>query len=390
MRFIEAIAICFLATSLPACSRHQAKVLKPWDPRAAASYLDARETSWEGWTGSARDHGTFCVSCHTALPYALARPALRSAMAEEEPSVHERALIENVRKRVRLGRESNPYYSDKGYDHKSAESRGTEAVLNALVLANYDSEHGTLSEDTKLAFDSMWATQVKSGENRGSWPWLQFGEEPWEAQDSAFYGAALAAIAVGVAPENYNASPEIQDHIRQLREYLNRESASQSVVNRVFYLWASTKLPGLVDSKERDAIVKDALSRQEADGGWRLSPLIWSRDHWSLRSWAKARLREDGTFADNRSDGFATALITLALQAAHVPADNVQLQRGLTWLKNNQDSVNGTWYSSSVNKRRNPTSNTGRFMTDAATAYAVLALSENQLTASTSFPVSKR
>jgi squalene-hopene/tetraprenyl-beta-curcumene cyclase len=42
-----------------------------WSPKAAAAYLDRRADWWMGWQGAARDHGTFCVSCHTALPYAL-------------------------------------------------------------------------------------------------------------------------------------------------------------------------------------------------------------------------------------------------------------------------------------------------------------------------------
>ena len=48
-----------------------------WNRKAAAAYLDQRQDWWQKWPSAARDHGTFCVSCHTAAPYALARPALR-------------------------------------------------------------------------------------------------------------------------------------------------------------------------------------------------------------------------------------------------------------------------------------------------------------------------
>ena len=65
----------------------------PWDRRAAAAYLDERAGWWMGSSTAARDHGTFCVSCHTAVPYALARPALRPALAEVSPSANERAAI---------------------------------------------------------------------------------------------------------------------------------------------------------------------------------------------------------------------------------------------------------------------------------------------------------
>jgi squalene-hopene/tetraprenyl-beta-curcumene cyclase len=330
------------------------------------------------WTGSARDHGTFCISCHTALPYALARPALRAALTEQGPSVNEHRLVENVAKRVRLWNDVGPYYSDQGYDHKTAESRGTEAVLNALILASHDSQNDRLSDDARAAFDNMWALQQTTGDNRGSWFWLQFDQEPWEANDSAYYGAALAAIAVGTAPGNYRSTPEIQDNLKRLRGYLNRESAAQSTINRVFLLWASTKLPELLARDQQEAIIKEILSKQQADGGWRLASIAWRWNGWSLRSFVNMWLREDGTPMDGNSDGVATGVITFALQETGVPRDNSQLERGISWLMSNQNAAEGFWPASSVNKRRHMSSDTGRFMNDAATAFAVLALTEHQ------------
>jgi squalene-hopene/tetraprenyl-beta-curcumene cyclase len=370
--------MCLVAAAMMACSHPAPKVSNSWDPKAAAAYLDYREGWWMEWTGSARDHGTFCVSCHTALPYALSRPALRAALAEQGPSVNERKLIDNVTKRVRLWKEIGPYYHDQGYDHKTGESRGTEAVLNALILASNDAQNGQLSDDTRAAFDNMWALQQTTGDKKGSWLWLQFDQEPWEASDSDYYGAALAAMAVGKAPGNYGSSPEIQEHLRQLREYLNRESAGQSTINHVFLLWASAKLPGLLAPEPRKAIINETLSKQQADGGWRLASISWKWNGWSLKSLVNMWLREDGTPMEGKSDGVATSLITLALQEAGVARDNVQLKRGLSWLTSNQDAAEGFWPASSVNKRRHLSSDTGRFMSDAATAFAVLALMEDQ------------
>jgi squalene-hopene/tetraprenyl-beta-curcumene cyclase len=382
VRGIGALLTCLAAAALVACSHPVAKVSESWDPKTAAAYLDYREGWWMEWTGSARDHGTFCISCHTALPYALSRPVLRASLAEQGPSINERKLIENVTKRVRLWKEIGPYYSDQGYDHKTAESRGTESVLNALILASYDAQSGQLSDDTRAAFDNMWALQQTAGENRGSWLWLQFDQEPWEANDSAYYGAALAARAVGIAPGNYASTLGIQDNVARLRDYLNRESAAQSTLNRVFFLWASTKLPGLLVPEQRDAIVKEILRRQQADGGWRLASITWRWNGWSLRSLENMWLREDGTPMEGKSDGVATSLMTLALQEAGISRDNAQLKRGISWLMRNQNAAEGFWPASSVNKRRHKSSDTGRFMSDAATAFAVLALTENQRTAS--------
>src|SRR3954463_10992617 len=84
-----------------------------WNARAAAAYLDSREAWWLTWPTASRDHETSCVSCHTALPYALARPALREALAEERVVDPERRLVENVVKRVQLWREVDPFYPDQ-------------------------------------------------------------------------------------------------------------------------------------------------------------------------------------------------------------------------------------------------------------------------------------
>lgn len=378
LRGIGALLTCLVAGAMVGCSHPATKASNSWDPKAAAAYLDYREGWWAEWTGSARDYGTFCVSCHTALPYALSRPALRATLAEQGPSINERKLIDNVTKRVRLWKYVGPYYSDQGYDHKSAESRGTEAVLNALILATHDAQNGQLSDDTRTAFDNMWALQQTMGVNRGSWLWLQFDQEPWEANDSNYYGATLAAMAVGTAPGNYASAPGIRDNLTRLREYLNRESAAQSTINRVFLLWAATKLPGLLAPEQQKAIVHEILSTQQADGGWRLASIAWRWNGWNLRTLENMWLREDGTPMDGKSDGVATSLMVLTLQEAGVPRDNAQLKHGLSWLMSNQNAAEGSWPASSVNKKRHKSSDTGRFMSDAATAFAVLALTDNQ------------
>jgi hypothetical protein len=51
----------------------------------------------------------------------------------------------------------------------------------------------------------MWALQQKTGEAKGAFPWLNFKNEPWEADDSQFFGASLAAIAVATAPGSYRS-----------------------------------------------------------------------------------------------------------------------------------------------------------------------------------------
>ena len=83
--FLAVATLASLRAALP-----QAAAGDPlgWNPKAAAAYLDQRQDWWQKWPPAARDRGTFCVSCHTAATYALARPALRGALGEEIGRAH--------------------------------------------------------------------------------------------------------------------------------------------------------------------------------------------------------------------------------------------------------------------------------------------------------------
>jgi squalene-hopene/tetraprenyl-beta-curcumene cyclase len=373
---VRTAAVCAIALAGAACSHGSAVSSdSSWDPKAAAAYLDRRMEWWSTWKNSARDHGTFCFSCHTAVPYALARPALSVTLAEPATAAPERQLMDDVRRRVRLWDETSPFYSDQYVGPgKSAESRGTEAVLSALMLAWDDARTGRLSADTVTAFDHMWAEQLTSGGSAGAWSWLDFNLSPWEsaAADAQYYGAAVAALAVGVAPENYQSRLQIQQRLQLLRDYLAREYPAQSLHHRLTLLWASAKLPGLLDADQRQSLIAEALRAQNPDGGWSLSTLM-----------SKSGQRGAPTSHPD-SDGYATGLVAVVLEQTAMPAATPQLRLGLTWLERNQLGHGGSWIrgqegfwvARSLNKWRNPRSNIGRFMSDAATAYAVLALTE--------------
>ncbi|MBV9406250.1 MAG: hypothetical protein JO211_12970, partial [Acidobacteriaceae bacterium] len=337
----------------PTVSILNAQTLEGWSSEAARGYLDARMTWWTTWPNAARDHQTFCISCHTVLPYALGRPALRKDLGEHAVSPVESHLIEDVTKRVRMWKDVEPFYPDaKRGVPKTAESRGTESILDALILVWYDRQ----SPDARLALANMWELQLTEGKAAGAWNWLEFHNTPWEG-DSQYYGATLAALAAGLAA---NHPPGI----KPLRDYLQREQNSQVPLNRVMLLWASTKLDLLLTTARQRAIIEEALAKQQSDGGFSLSSFI---GEWK---------RRDGTPQETRSDGFATGLVTLALQEAGIPADQTQLRHGLEWLNRNQDKTEGRWLAYSPNKQRDLSTDVGRFMSDAATAFAVLSLEE--------------
>src|SRR5437660_11501676 len=70
-----------------------------WNPRLAAQYLDSREKAWFAWPQAVKS-GVPCVSCHTSVPYLLARPRLRQALGESGRTPYETGLIDGVRSRV--------------------------------------------------------------------------------------------------------------------------------------------------------------------------------------------------------------------------------------------------------------------------------------------------
>ena len=131
-------------------------------------------------------------------------------------------------------------------------------------------------------------------------------------------------------------------------------------MSQLYILWASDKVPGLLTGAERRTLLGILQSLQQADGGWRLSSL-------------DKRKRLDRSPAPTESDGVATGLAVLVIEKSGISPQDKMLKSGLEWLEQHQDK-NGNWHASSINKKRDPESNVGRFMDDAATGYAVLAL----------------
>ncbi len=333
-----------------------------WDPKAAAAYLDGRATWWTTWPNAARDRGTYCMSCHTTLPYALARPVLRGVLNEPAPSVAEAKIVGNLLTRAQQWHDVEPWYPDQTRGiPKTSESRAIESVMNALVLSRRDAAAGTLSADAKTAFDVMWALQMKTGAEAGAWTWLNFGLDPWESPNSPYFGASMAALAVGSAPGGYVSSPEIAERVKALRTYFQRQHGTVSLLNQLHGLWAASRVPDLLTGEQRRATIDQAFASQQPDGGWSTVALGGYK-------------RIDHSESDTRTDGYATAVATLGLQAAGVPVSDARLGKGLDWLRRHQDRVSGRWVAVSPNKQRDPESDTGKFMSDAATAYAVLSL----------------
>src|SRR5262249_47967777 len=149
-RILFGIALVSLITAAALSAQQRVPATSSPEIRSAAAYLDSRLDWWLHWKNAERDHDTTCVSCHTALPYGMARPAIRKQLGEQELSNPERTLLANVIKRVRLWKEVEPWYPDQSRGlPKTSESRGAESVINALVLSIHDQSTGVLSEDAR-------------------------------------------------------------------------------------------------------------------------------------------------------------------------------------------------------------------------------------------------
>ena len=302
-----------------------------WNPRAAADYLDARQKQWLAWPTSTLADGSKCVSCHTGMTYLLARPALRRALNESSPTEYETTLLDGLRARLPTRNPIELY--PKAKDPLLSQETAVEFLFAALFLRSGD------------AFDRMWTLQADSG----AWPWTSLSLDPWEMPESAYFGAALGALALRDGPASQRARPEAA----RLRQYLEREFAAQPLHNRLMAIWA-----GAAPAKDRQAALDDLWRKQSADGSWTLD---------ALGPFA----RHEKAPAATGPSAYATAFASAALRSAGV--SHPRLARALGWLRSHQSS-HGYWYAESMNKSYPAGSMMAGFMRDAATAYAVLAL----------------
>ncbi|HEY7391107.1 MAG TPA: hypothetical protein VH640_21500 [Bryobacteraceae bacterium] len=314
-----------------------------WNPQLAANYLDGRQKDWFAWPRANTAVGV-CVSCHTGLPYMLARPALRTILKEAGPSAYETGLLDAAKKRIpTLG------------------TTPAEPVLTALLLAQQDAPKGFLSKETEQAFNSLWSLQIASGPSHGAWNWNSTGRDPFSGLYGQFYGAALAALAVGLAPDGYQSRPQIQKSLDALKNYLSDQRRAQPLHNRLILVWASTRLKGVLGDADRKAILAELVALQQPDGGWTLQ---------SLGPWS----HHPNAPPSAGSNSYATGLAAFVLETTGVSAANPNVQRALGWLRSEQDPQSGFWDAQSMNTRYESGSMPAQFMRDVATGFAVLAL----------------
>jgi squalene-hopene/tetraprenyl-beta-curcumene cyclase len=353
-----------------------------WDREAAARYLDGRMDVWWANAKTLKTDGseTRCLSCHTALPYVWARRALRRSLAVAQPTPHEQRVLEQVSRRIGYRGDDQPYYDHT--EAKKIESRGVEAVINAIVLIGLDDD-AVPPERQQLvaaAMARMWDVQRSDG----AWDWLDFGLEPYEAPDAVFQGATMAAIAAGSPAGRQTGNSEAaRAGIERLRGYLRSQVTEQRAFNRAWMLLAAARLDGLLTNKERDAMATDLESLQRDDGGWSIADLgVW---RWTRQEPPFAPPGAIDRALIAQSDGYATGLVVYALRRSGRPVSSPAVREGQQWLIEHQvpervgDPAWAPWRAYSLNYDREhggPKSEPWRrmFMSDLATAFGVLAL----------------
>jgi squalene-hopene/tetraprenyl-beta-curcumene cyclase len=227
---------------------------------------------------------------------------------------------------------------------------------------NDDAPRETRKAITRAAWDRLWSLENPAGARREKelWPWFNLELHPYESEGSAYYGATLVAIAAGrdlTGSDRHRASAQLGS----LTDYMHQDFQNQPLHNRLMALWASAKLPGIVDKSGRDNLVREVWQLQESDGGWPIP---------ALGPWTERPSKPESI----GSNAYGTGLVVFALQQAGAACNDPRLERAKAWLRSRQNPQTGAWPSPSMNKQYPQTSLQIGFMDDAATSFAVLAL----------------
>jgi hypothetical protein len=162
--------------------------------REAVRFLDSAALTWQKQRQ--------CFSCHSNYAFLMARPAVtHEALAHRQIREAAEFLATHPRK--------------TGY-------APTEAVMVASVLAQNDaSTTGKLHPATRFALDRIWELQREDG----GWKWLDDNEPPSEIEEH--YGVTMAAIGVGIAPDNYSQTPAAKKGLKKIRKFRRDCSGSR-------------------------------------------------------------------------------------------------------------------------------------------------------------------
>ena len=297
--------------------------------RKAVDYLDNAALDWQ--------QRNRCVSCHTNGLYLVSKAEIAPA---DPPNTLVRDYTRNYLAMYAIDKE--PAKGDRGAIQGIVSSAAFLAISDVRTT-------GKLDPITKSAFDFVWSHQ----NGQGFWDeWLKCNWPPFEVDDH--FGVTLVAYAVGMAQDELAKSPEAQEGIERLQNYL-RKHPPENLHQSAMLLLASTTWEEVLSADGQQRTIVELFSLQRPDGGWNLL---------DLGNWA----RSDGKVQDiSTSDGYATGFVTYVLCKAGVDTDDPRIGKAIAWLKQNQ-RASGRWYT------RSPRRDGKHYISHAGTSYAVMAL----------------
>lgn len=291
-----------------------------------------------------------CVSCHTNGSYLAVRASLTSKLGPPPAEMREFFVAQTER------------LAGKGAAKLQSGANGAATAYVALGLAEWDRHViKTLSVETANALATMLMAQNDDGAwaNDDCWPPLE---------SDVYHSTTVAAMALATAPgwlDNLQDEAAIQK-IDRLKDYL-RNTEPPHDYGRVLLLWASTRMPQLMDEMQTREVLELISSHQRDDGGWSLRTMA-GPEQWGRGNRAQ-KLRDEPDFDNPPSDGHMTGLAVLVLRDAGVPANDPRIKAAVKWLKTNQQT-SGRWWTRSLN------TNTYHFITFSSTGYALTALAK--------------
>jgi squalene-hopene/tetraprenyl-beta-curcumene cyclase len=263
-----------------------------------------------------------------------ARPALRSVLPD---SGEVRAFYEAYPK------ERWPQKKPSGF---------WTVVVGAGLAINDAQSTGQLSDTARGALDLMWTLQRPDG----GWKWPDCNYAPWEIDDH--YGATVAALAVGIAPGGYQATPQARAGLETLRTYF-QNNPPKSLHHRAMLAWCSVRIDDIMSAEEREKTLAELLALQLADGGWSTASF--------LTDWRNLKLEEGRPLETKTSDGYGAGFVILLARELGVAPDDPRLQRGVEWILTHQRE-SGKWFT------RSPVAYAGNRFSNSGSAFDILAL----------------
>ncbi len=316
-----------------------------FDIERAAQFIDGVAVKWGA------KHG--CVTCHTNGHYLM----VPAKIFKDRPAA---ADVRN------FAEDWINSWDDIGLP-------GTEIVVApaAFLTINNMQMDGELRPATLRALDAAWSLQSAEGH----WPnWVKCNWPPFEQDDH--YGVTLVSVAMGMAPASYTSVEPARTGIARLLGYLGNNQPEE-VHHRAMLLWAGKYHEGLVTAADRQLWIDELLSLQKESGGWASGDLGRWRQRapesgdWSLLEQEEIERDFPPVMVNPNGDGYGTGFVMYVLLQAGVPASDGQIQKGLAWLRNNQQA-DGKWFTNSL---RNEVW-TSNFLTHTGTTFALKALAE--------------